>query len=119
MVATASVVGSILALVALLRPTLPQTPRATERVVAVALLVYLLVATVTDQFAWVGGAVGVVVGVAWLVPLIAGGLLLPCARCWLAAVACWALLLAATAALMYSASHRLSGMGLFLNGWVS
>jgi hypothetical protein len=82
------------------------------------LLAYVIFASATGQFAWVGGAGDVAVAVAWLSPLVAGGVALPRRGGWLAGLGCWVVLFAATAALTYSATHTGSGVGLMFM-WLS
>jgi hypothetical protein len=113
MVLVFSLAGSILGITAFFRPA-----RELERFIGGALVIYVVIATATGQFANVDGKRdGVFIGVAWLVPLMAGGLILPRISCWLTSAGCWALLFSGMAALTYSASHGSSGIGL-LYGWL-
>jgi hypothetical protein len=84
-----------------------------ERGAAVGLLAYVVLAAMTEQFAWAWGAGGVAIGVGWLVPLALGGAVLPPRGCWFAGIGCWAVLFGATAALTCTVSHGGSGVGLF------
>jgi hypothetical protein len=108
----ACLVGIVFALVALTRLPLRED-WTVEPIVAAGLLDYLVQASASHQFAWVGGTHGVVVAVAWLSPLVVGGVILPSRGYWFAGLGCWAVLFAGTAALSYSASHFTSGVGLF------
>jgi hypothetical protein len=109
----ASLAGVTLAVAALFR-----SPPRGERVAGAVLLGWFVLAVVTEQFAWVGDAQGVVAAVAWLVPPAAGGVVLPRRGCWLSGLGCWAALFAGTAALTYTVSHTDSGLGLLLK-WLS
>jgi hypothetical protein len=107
------ILGVVLALFALFRLPRLGAGWSAERVAGGGLLIYVVLATASEQFAWVGNANGVVIGVAWLFPLTLGGVMLPCRDCWLAGLACWCVLFGGVAALTYSASHTGSGVGLF------
>jgi hypothetical protein len=64
-----------------------------------------------------GDTVSVLFGVAWLLPLVVGGVVLPRRGSWLVGLACWLVLFSGAAALGYNVSHVHSGMG-FLGRWL-
>lgn len=108
----ASVAGVVLSLIAVVRGS------SVGRASGVALLVWLVVAAVTEQFAWVDDARGVAVGVAWLVPPAVGTLILLRRReCWVGA-GCSVALFAGATSLVYSVTHTGSGVGLMF-AWQS
>lgn len=106
--------GGALAVVAVVRRPRSTDPPWVERLAGAALLAYILLATVTEQFAWVGDTRAAAVGVVWLAPLVLGGAVLPRRGAWWAAGGCCAVLFAGTAALTYSANHVSSGVGLVI-----
>src|SRR4051812_18275503 len=57
-------------------------PRTAERIAGAALLAWIVLATLTEQFAWAASEHGVLVAAAWLVPPVAGGAILPTAGHW-------------------------------------
>ena len=57
-------------------------PRKAERIAGAALLAWIVLATLTEQFAWAASEHGVLVAAAWLVPPVAGGAILPTAGHW-------------------------------------
>jgi hypothetical protein len=114
----ACLVGVILALVALFLPSQTENGATVERIAAGGLLVYVALAAVSEQFAWVGTDRDILFCIAWLFPLAVGGAVLPLRGYWLVGVAFWAVLFASISALTYSACHDTSGVGLFLV-WMS
>lgn len=118
-VASAALTGVILGVIAQFPSSKLETARWVERVAGGGLIMYVVVATGTDQFAWVRSGRAAIIGVVWLVPLVAGGMYLPRAGYWITSAGCWTVLFGGVAALSYSTSHLRSGMGLFLNSWVS
>ena len=109
--------GGLLGLVGFFRKSAPDGPARGERFAAASLIVYVVIAGVLEPLAFVGDALDVLVSVAWLLPLIVGGVLLPVRGCWLAGLGCWSVLFSGTAALGYNVSHVQSGMG-FLIRWL-
>jgi hypothetical protein len=94
-------------------------PQAAERFAGGALLAWVVLATLTDQFAFVvSTSYGVLVAAAWLVPPVVGGVALPTAGYWLSGFGCWAAAFAGVAATSSSAHSTSHGAGLFF-GWVS
>lgn len=85
-----------------------------ERVAGAALLVWLVLATLTEQFDCAARDHGVLVAVAWLVLPIAGGAVLPAAGHWWSGLGCWAATFAGVAATTFSAHHVHAGAGLFV-----
>ena len=94
----------------------PPTPG--ERIVAVGIVAYLVVAVVSEALLFVQDTRGVLVSIAWLLPLVVGGVILPRRGAWLSAAGCWAILFGGVIALSYNVSHVESGVG-FLMRWVS
>ena len=87
-------------------------------VLEAALLVWLVMAAVTEQFAWVDDARGVAVGVAWLVPPAVGTVILLRRREWWGGAGCSVALFAGATSLVYSVTHTGSGVGLMF-AWQS
>jgi hypothetical protein len=96
---------------AILKPG-PDDGFKVERKAATAVMAYVVVAALTEQFAWVSDDHDVLVAVAWLSPLVVGGVVLPRRGNWLPGRWGWTLLFAGTAALTYSTTHINSGVGL-------
>jgi hypothetical protein len=117
-VSLACLVGVILALIALFHPSRAENGFMLERIAACGLVAYVVLATVTEQFAWVWRGRDVLLAVVWLLPLIVGGVGLPRRGCWLVGVGFWAVLFGSVAALTYSATHDASGVGLF-GAWLT
>jgi hypothetical protein len=88
--------------------------RPAERAPGAALLVWVVLAAVTEQFAWAATDGGVLVAAAWLVPPVAGGAVLPARGRWLSGVGCWAASFAGVAATTYSVHSVYSGAGLIM-----
>jgi hypothetical protein len=113
-VGIATLQGTVVGLAAAIRPTWQADTRSLERNSGIALLMYVVVATVSEQFAWASNTSGVLIGIGWLVPLCVGALILLRRNCWFAGWASCALLFAGTTALSYSATHTGSGVGLVM-----
>jgi hypothetical protein len=105
----ASLAGVVLSLCALFH----RASSSGERLAALGVLLYLGFAVMADPFAWAGDREDAVPGLVWLVPVVVGSVVLPQRGYHVAGAACWALLLAGTVALTYSATHWGSGVGLF------
>jgi hypothetical protein len=88
---------------------------AAERLSAAAPIAYVVTSAVFEPLAFVGDWRGVLISVAWLVPLVVGGAVLPGRGAWLAAAACWAVLFGGVAALAYNVSHVHDGVGFFMS----
>lgn len=84
-----------------------------ERFAGGAVIFYVILATGLAPFGWVNNASGLISSIAWLLPLVAGGLILPRSRCWFAGFGCWAVLFGCVAALTYTVTHPHSGVGMF------
>ena len=108
----ASVAGVVLTLIAVVRDS------SVGRASGVALLVWLVVAAVNEEFAWVDDARGVAVGVAWLVPPAVGAVILRRRREWWVGAGCSVSVFAGATALVYSVTHTGSGVGLMF-AWQS
>ena len=89
-----------------------------ERFAAGSLIAYVVLAGVVEPLAFVGDAREVLVAVAWLMPLIIGGVLLPNRGCWRTGLGCWSVLFSGTVSLGYNVSHLHSGRG-FLIRWLA
>ncbi len=110
--------GGLLGLAGLFRWLAPHGLARGERLAAAAsLIAYAIIGGAVEPLALVWGERGVLVSVAWLAPLIVGGVLLPSRGCWLAGLGCWLVLFSGTMALGYNVSHVHSGMG-FLICWL-
>jgi hypothetical protein len=103
-----SLVAVALSLTAIFRP------QPVERIAGAALLVWVILATLTEQFAWVASSHEVLVAAAWLVPPVAGGAVLPAAGHWRSGLGCWAASFAGVAATTYTVHSVHSGAGLFM-----
>ena len=62
--------------------------RPAERIAGIALLAWVVLATLTEQFAWAADDGGVFVAAAWLLPPVAGGAALPAAGHWWSGLGC-------------------------------
>jgi hypothetical protein len=82
------------------------------------LLLYVIVTEIAELLAFGGASWVVPIAVAWLTPLIVGGVALPRRGLWLTAVGYWLVLFSGTAALQYNFSHYTSGFMGFFHGWV-
>jgi hypothetical protein len=108
----ATLLAAVLSLIALVRgPT-------AGRSAGVALLVWLVAASVTEQFSRAYDAHGVVVGLAWLILPTVGGVVLLGRSLWWAGVGCSSAMFAGVTALAYTRTHSSSGVGLVL-AWMS
>jgi hypothetical protein len=87
-------------------------PRTAERIAGTTLLVWVVLATLTEQFAWAASSHGILIAAAWLVPPIAGGVVLTSAGHWWSGLGCWAASFAGVAATTYSVHSVHSGAGL-------
>jgi len=114
LVGGACLAGVTLAIVAVVRGNRRKPAPPIEQIAGLGLLAYIVLAVLSEQFAWASNERGVIIGIAWLIPPAAGGVLLPRRDCWYAATGYWAVLFAGTAALSYTASHVYSGMGLII-----
>jgi hypothetical protein len=109
--------GAVLALAGLFQKSAPDGSARGRRFAAAGLIAYVVIVGIVEPFGYVGDASGVLVSVAWLFPLILGGVLLPSRGCWRAGSGCWSILFSGTLALSYNVSHVHSGMG-FLIRWL-
>jgi hypothetical protein len=109
--------GALLGLACLFQKSAPDGPAWRGRFAAAGLTAYVVIAAIAEPLAFVENAPEVLVSVAWLLPLIIGGVLLPSRGCWRAGLGCWSILFSATMALGYNVSHAHSGMG-FLIKWL-
>lgn len=114
LVQLACLTGAILAVAGWCR----RPPLAEERFAAVGLIAYLIAAVAFEAILFVEDARGVFVSIAWLLPLVVGGVILPRRGAWIAGAGCWAMLFGGVTALAYNVSHIGSGVG-FLMRWVS
>jgi hypothetical protein len=104
LIAAASVIGSLLALRALTRPPEAGKARGNERFIGAGLLLYVVAAVVTEQFMWIGSnPQAPMQAIAWLLPLLLGGMVLPRLGYWLTSASCWMILFAGYGAASYSA----------------
>jgi hypothetical protein len=110
--------GGLLGLAGLFRRSAPDGQPWVERLAGACLLAYVVIAGVVEPLAFVGNVSEVFVSVAWLSPLIIGGVLLPSRGYWRAGLGCWSILFSGTAALSYNVSHVDSGWG-FLIRWLA
>ena len=92
-------------------------PRKVDRLAAVGLVLYVVVAVASDALLFAGDTHEVLKSVVWLLPLIVGGAVLPRWGGWLTAVGCWLLLFTGVTALAYDVSHVHSGVG-FFGSWL-
>lgn len=74
--------GAILGLAGILLNSSPDGPAWSERFVATCIITYVVIPAVVEPLAFVGDAAGVLVPLAWLLPLILGAVLLPSRGCW-------------------------------------
>jgi hypothetical protein len=82
------------------------------------LLLYVIVTECGELLSFGGSVQGLLVGVAWLLPPIVGGVVLPRRGLWLTALGYWLVLFGGAAALAYNFSHWNSGFMGFFHGWV-
>lgn len=101
-----SLAAIVLSLIAIFQP------RTTERIAGTTLLVWVVLATLTEQFAWAASSHGIIVAAAWLVLPIAGGVVLTSVGYWWSGLGCWAASFAGVAATTYSVHSVHSGAGL-------
>ncbi|QEL16184.1 hypothetical protein [Limnoglobus roseus] len=87
-------------------------PWPTERVAGTIVLGWVVLATLTEQFAWAAGTHGVLVAGAWLILPVVGGVVLPARGYWWSGLGCWAAAFAGIAATTYSVHSIYSGAGL-------
>ncbi|CAN5632692.1 hypothetical protein BH11PLA2_BH11PLA2_13420 [soil metagenome] len=106
----------IISLVALFRGFVPRYQ--CEAKVGLLLLVFVAFSMFMSFPWWFGSVVGVLINIAWLVPLFVGLLVLPRRRFWITSMACWQLLLAASIACGHNMTHWWSGIGFFF-AWIS
>src|SRR5579871_1884192 len=110
--------GGLLALAGLCGwPPTPKRQRRDERLVAVWMIAYLAVSAVGAPLD-VENTAMFLITIAWLSPLVVGGVSLPIRQCWWTASACWAVLFSGMTALGYNFSHVYSGTG-FLLRWLA
>jgi hypothetical protein len=90
----------------------PRKTQSMNHLSAFGLCVY---AVLTDEaeVLMAGDTLSLLVAIAWLSPVIVGGLLLPRRGAWLAGLGCWLVLFSGVAALTYSVSHSNSGKSFF------
>jgi len=92
-------------------------PIAGERLAAVGLIVYLVIAIAFDSILYVGDVQELIVAIIWLFPLVVGGVVLPRWGAWLVAEGYWAVLFGGVTAVAFNVSHVDGGVGL-LATWV-
>lgn len=109
--------GMVLALIAVFRRSQSGNGLGVERIAGFILILYVVVAGLSEQFAWVGNARQMIIAIGWLTPLIVGSVVLPRLKCWFAGFGYWLVLFSGVAALVYTVSNYNSGMGLF-SGWL-
>ncbi len=80
------------------------------------LMAYIVAAAAVEPFGFLYDSRGVIVSVAWLVPLLIGAIELPRHRAWLISVGYWGLILHVTSALSYNVHHIHTGIG-FVGSW--
>ena len=88
--------------------------RPVERAAGAGLLLWIVAAILTEQFAWAASEYRVLVAAAWLAPPVLGGVVLPAAGHWRSGLGCWAAAFAGVAATTYSVYSVHSGAGLIL-----
>ncbi len=89
-----------------------------KRLTAASLLAYMVLVGIVEPLMFVFNSSDVVFSVAWLVPIIAGGVMLPGRGYNLTGLGCWSVLFSGTVALGFNVSHSGCGMG-FLMRWLS
>jgi hypothetical protein len=106
--------GAVLALICLFGWAEPKRSKAVERFGAVGLLTYLVLAVACDAILFTRSEIGLLIAVAWLTPLIIGGLVFPRRSLWLLSVAYWLVLLSGVVALAYTLTHPFGGQGFLI-----
>jgi hypothetical protein len=105
--------GVALAVIAIVHPAKSHTPPRFDRFAGGAITIYVIVASCSGQFAHLQVPGSLEVAIIWLLPLMVGGLFLPCLDCWFTGFSCWAVLFAAITAISYSLDNQFSGVGFF------
>jgi hypothetical protein len=110
--------GGAFGIAGLFGKSVPQGKVHGDRLAAAGLLGYIAIGAVVEPLAFVQDASRLLVALAWLIPVIGGGVVMTVRGSWLTALGCWAVLFSGSAALGYNVSHVDSGMG-FLIRWLS
>lgn len=111
--------GIVLSLAAIFRwPAYYVHSWKTEQFVGLGVLVYFYMTTIVEPFAGVHDTFTLRICLAWLSPLVLGGVVLLRRGDSLAWGACCAMLFASDVALSYTATHGLTGVG-FLYSWIA
>jgi hypothetical protein len=76
----------------------------------VCLLAYLVIAVALEPLMVIGDMGELLVGLAWLFPVVVGGVLLPSRGLWLPGLGCWSVLFSVVTALSFNAYNRTAGM---------
>jgi hypothetical protein len=84
------------------------------RVLGSLLLFYIYIAVMSERFVWISSHEDLYTNAAWLVPVIAGGMMLPRRNHWLNGVACLALVFAGSTALTFSTCDKPQRVGLII-----
>ena len=109
-------VGVTIAVFSLFHTQRPATQLG-NKLSAVGLCVYVLVSEATEPFAFTSTTPKMLWAIAWLSPVVVGGLVLPRRGSWFAGVGYWLVLFGGVVALAVNVSHWLGGMLSFFGAW--
>jgi hypothetical protein len=84
---------------------------------AVGLILHVVLSESLEIILWAGDGPSMLVAIAWLSPIVVGGVWLPRQGAWLTATGYWLVVFAAAVALGYNTTNWSSGQG-YLSRWV-